>query len=84
MKSTDKYGAWAGRGLLSFNPQGTRFWMLKDYSNKKQAGQTGKWEYLIYNGMLRSGEFRGNWYFDGFEGTSLGSGNFIMRKVKQD
>jgi hypothetical protein len=61
IKSEDKYGRWTGDGFLSFSPKGTRFWMMKNYSNKELAGQTGNWKYQLYDGVFISDEFRGSW-----------------------
>jgi|JI6StandDraft_1071083.scaffolds.fasta_scaffold1376021_1 hypothetical protein len=58
--------------------------MMKDYNNKKKAGQTGKWADLFYDGRESTDGFVGNWWYKDFAGDSKYSGKFTMRKVKTD
>ena len=37
------------------------------YVDRKKAGQTGKWDLLIYEGEHVNGTFEGDWYCKGFE-----------------
>jgi len=50
LSSSDKYGSWKGDGYISLSKNGARFWMMKSYKDRKKAGQTGSWQYLIYDG----------------------------------
>lgn len=58
--------------------------MIKDYDDKKAAGQTGKWEYLIYKGEEINGQIDGDWEYLGFKGSSEYSGMFRLMQVKKD
>jgi hypothetical protein len=79
--SKDKYGNWTGNGFLSFIPKGTCFWMIKYYINKMKLIQTIKLDYLLYDGMLDSDEFRGSWWFNGYKHRYCNRGEFIMRTI---
>lgn len=50
VSSSDSIGRWRGRGYIAINELGTTFWMLKEYEDRKKAGQNGKWRHLIYEG----------------------------------
>lgn len=50
MQGSDSLGDWSAEGYYLLTPSGVQFWMLKDYRDKERAGQTGEWEFLIYEG----------------------------------
>lgn len=49
-ESHDFFGSWTGDGYISFSSSGVKILMVKDYANKKKAGQTGSWSLLVYEG----------------------------------
>lgn len=84
ISSGDQLGNWKGEGFISFGKDGIRFWMIKDYDDKKKAGQTGKWTYLTFSGYERRGVIAGDWEFEGFKGDQEYSGMFRLMQVKKE
>ncbi len=79
-QTSDKFGSAVSRGRIASNPNdmSVRLTLRKDYSDKKKAGQTGRWKDLLYEGYFNGSEFRGSWYYLGFEYDSSYSGEFRM------
>lgn len=49
---------------------GIKFWMYKEYINKAAAGQTGRWQYLVYESDKLDPSItsmKGVWFYIGFE-----------------
>ncbi len=42
------------------------------------AGQTGAYDVLLYEGNQRGQEFYGKWYYNGFQGDPTYSGEWRM------
>jgi hypothetical protein len=83
MDGTDGLGKWASDGYFMGSPEGVKFWMVKDYADKNLAGQTGAWEYLIYEGAQSAYKnYKGKWYYCGFENSELYSGLWEINLVQ--
>lgn len=78
--SNDEFGDWKSKGYLGLSSEGITIWMMKNYDKPKKAGQTGKWRYLLYKGVMTEDKFEGKWWFDGFENDAQYSGKFILAR----
>ena len=53
--------------------------MMKNYSDKEKAGQTGNWIYLIYEGEVTNNSINnGKWYYKGYETDAKYSGKWTI------
>lgn len=48
IKGRDRVGTWKAEGGYLMTEQGPLFWMLKFYDDSERAGQTGRWQVLVY------------------------------------
>lgn len=48
LTGNDRYGNWSANGFIVAQNGDVSFWMYKEYEDKDAAGQTGKWEHLVY------------------------------------
>ena len=64
LEGEDHFGKWKGSGAFMNTNQGPFFWMLKFYSDKERAGQTGAWNTLLYESTRVGDEWcDGRWFF---------------------
>ena len=64
MSGSDALGKWKGEGAFSMKNGIPFFWMLKNYVEKKRAGQTGKYKNLIYmSDSISRNRLLGEWYY---------------------
>ena len=54
-------------GVLLFKGNGMAICFDKLYSDRRRAGQMGKFDLLIYEGYENEGVFEGDWYYKGFK-----------------
>jgi hypothetical protein len=50
-------------GILILKGSGLRICFDKLYNDRNRAGQTGKWDLLIFEGEKKGGCFEGEWYY---------------------
>ncbi len=50
----------------------------KLYNDRKKAGQTDKWDLLVYEGYQDGNWFEGDWYYSGFKNDDKYSGKMKM------
>ena len=70
----DQNGGSTIKGVLMFKENDLSICFDKLHDNRDHAGQTGKWDLLIYEGYSNGAQFTGEWYYEGFRGDSQYSG----------
>lgn len=78
MTGKDKYGASSLNGLVIFRAEGIGFKLSKVYNDRKKAGQTEKFDILLYEGEGNPDKIEGEWAFNGYESASEFSGTWTM------
>ena len=61
-------------GLLLYKNDYFALHFFKTYHNKTDAGQTGSFQWLVYDGVQQGEVFRGNWHYEGYENNPQYSG----------
>jgi hypothetical protein len=54
------------KGILFFRENGLSICFDKLHNDRNLAGQTGKWDLLVYEGFQNGKNFEGQWYYEGF------------------
>ena len=52
------------KGQLLMTERGPILWMLKNYDDRQQAGQTGEWFTLVFESTQINDNIKGKWYFE--------------------
>ena len=78
IKGSDKLGSWEGLGQYILTKRGPLFWMLKVYDNKEKAGQTGRWNTLIYESTSLGKKIKGKWFYENFQEDKNYSGKWSI------
>ena len=65
MKAVDSIGKSDLEGILMYKSNYFGLYFFKNYHNKTEAGQTGSFQWLIYDGVQQGDKFTGNWYYEG-------------------
>ena len=69
MNAVDEVGKSTLEGILMYKSDYFGLYFFKNYNNKQEAGQTGSFEWLVYDGVQQGETFRGKWYYEGYENT---------------
>lgn len=78
-RGSDEIGSWTGNGYYLCTSEGIVVWMLKDYDDREEAGQTGDYDLLMYEGtQINREKYQGKWYYVGFEHDDESSGKWAM------
>ena len=78
MKAVDSVGKSELEGILMYKRDYFALYFFKNYYNKHEAGQTGSFQWLIYDGVQQGDRFKGNWHYEGYETNPKYSGTWEM------
>ena len=66
MKMIDSIGGSKSEGILVHQADYFSIAFQKTYDNRTEAGQTGSFDLLVYEGVQQGQAFRGKWYYKGY------------------
>lgn len=76
MSMLDSIGGSEASGILVHQADYLSILFQKTYDNRAEAGQTGSFDLLLYEGVQQGESFRGKWRYQGYENNSEYSGSW--------
>lgn len=78
MTGSDEVGKSKFTGIVTFQRDFIGLKFEKTYDNRKDAGQTGSFDLLFYEGVQQGEVFNGTWSYKGYEMSDQYSGTWMM------
>ena len=78
IEAKDSIGKSDLEGILIHKADYFAIYFFKTYHNRSDAGQTGAYEWLVYDGVKEKETFVGKWFYEGFENSPDYSGTWLM------